>query len=149
MLAQGGAGAVGLGALQFAHRAGALVIATVRHASDKPLVWASGANKVVVTTSGNVAEAVRSLALNGVDHIVEVAFAANLTVNTEVLALGGSIVAYTTDNPTPALPFWELLFKNARISWMGSDDFSPEAKRAAALDTNAALKAGWKGYEIT
>lgn len=149
VLVQGGAGAVGLSAVALAHYAGARVVATVRRAVDEPLVRASGADEVVVTTGGNVAEAVRVLAPGGVDHIVEVAFAANLVVNTEVLALGGSIAACATDDPTPALPFWELLFKNARIFLVGSDDLPLEAKRAAVLDVNAALKAGWKGYEIT
>lgn len=76
------------------------------------------------------------------------AFAANLAVTTEVLALGGSVAAYATDDPAPALPFWRLLFKNARIFLVGSDDFPPEAKRAAARDTNMALEACWRGYEI-
>ncbi len=134
--------------MQFAHRAGAQVIAAVRRAADEPLVRASGADEVVLTTAGNVVERVQTLVPSGVDHIVEVAFATNLAVNTEVLALGGSIAAYATDTPAPALPFWELLFKNIRIFLVGSDDFPLEAKRAAALDTNAAFEAGWGGYEI-
>lgn len=148
VLVQGGAGAVGLCAVALAHHAGARVVATVRRADDEALVRAAGADEVVVTTNGDVAERVRALAPDGVDHIVEVAFAANLATNTEVLALGGSIAAYATDDPAPALPFWELLFKNARIFLVGSDDVPPEAKRAAARDTNAAFEAGWKGYEI-
>lgn len=148
VLVQGGAGAVGLSAVQLAHRAGARVIATVRRASDEPLVWASAADEVVLTTAENVVERIKALAPEGIDHIVEVAFAANLAVSTEVLALGGSIAAYATDTPAPALPFWELLFKNIRIFLVGSDDLPLEAKRAAALDTNAAFEAGWGGYEI-
>ena len=76
------------------------------------------------------------------------AFAANLAVTTKVLALGGSIAAYATDTPAPALPFWELLFKNIRIFLVGSDDLPPEAKRVAARHINAAFEAGWGGYEI-
>lgn len=148
VLVQGGAGAVGLCAALLAHHAGARVVATVRRASDEPVVRAAGADEVVVTTAGNVAEQIRALAQGGVDHIVEVAFAANLAVNTEVLALGGSISAYATDDPAPALPFWELLFKNARIFLVGSDDVPLEAKQVAALAVNAAYEAGWEGYEI-
>lgn len=76
------------------------------------------------------------------------AFAANLAVTTEVLALGGSMAAYATDTPAPALPFWELLSKNIRIFLVGSDDLPPEAKRAAALNINEAFGAGWGAYEI-
>jgi NADPH2:quinone reductase len=150
VLVQGGAGAVGLSAVQLAYRAGARVIATVRRASDESLVRAASAAEVVLTTAGNVVEQLQALALapDGVDHVVEVAFAANLAVTTEVLAVGGSVAAYATDNPAPELPFWELLFKNARIFLVGSDDFPLEVKRAAATDINAAFAAGWGGYEI-
>lgn len=148
VLVQGGAGAVGLSAVQFAYRAGARVIATVRRDSDELLVRAAGADEVVLTTTGTVAKQLQTLAPDGVDHIVEVAFAANIEIDKEVLAVGGSIAAYATDTPTPELPFWELLFKNARIFLVGSDDLPLEAKRAAALDTNAAFVSGWSGYEI-
>jgi len=40
------------------------------------------------------------------------------------------------------------LFKNIRVFFLGSDDFPPDAKIAAARDLNAALEAGWKGFEI-
>ena len=148
VLVQGGAGAVGLCAVALAHHAGARVVATVRRVSDETLVWAAGADEVIVTPGGDVAERIKVFAPGGVDHIVEVAFATNLATNTEVLALGGSIAAYATDDPASALPFWELLFKNARIFLVGSDDVPQEAKRAAVGDTNAAFEAGWKGYEI-
>jgi NADPH:quinone reductase len=35
------------------------------------------------------------------------------------------------------------------VVWaLGSDDFPPEAKAAAARDINAALEAGWSGFAI-
>lgn len=148
VLVQGGVGAVGLSAVQLAHRAGARVIATVRRPSDEALVRTSGADEVVLTTAGHVAEQLRALAPEGIDHIVEVAFGANIEVDKDVLALGGSIAAYATDDPAPVLPFWELLFNNIRIFFVGSDDFPPDVKRTAALEINAALEAGWPGYEI-
>ena len=46
------------------------------------------------------------------------------------------------------MPFWELLFKNVRVFFLGSDDFPAGAKAAAARDLNAALDAGWPGFEI-
>lgn len=39
-------------------------------------------------------------------------------------------------------------FKNIRVYFLGSDDFPPEAKAAAARDLNAALAGGWPGFEI-
>lgn len=147
VLVQGGAGAVGICAVQLAQRAGAFVIAAVRSAADEAAARRAGASAVVVTGEGFV-EQVRAHAPNGVDHIVEVAFGANIAADEELLSLGGSIAAYATDVATPLIPFWSLLFKNARIFLVGSDDVPVEAKAAAARDVNEALAAGWVGFEI-
>jgi NADPH:quinone reductase len=48
---------------------------------------------------------VKVLAPDGVDHIVEVAFGANIEADVEMLKMGGSIGAYATDNATPKIPF--------------------------------------------
>ena len=91
---------------------------------------------------------VRGLAPDGVDHVVEVAFGANVATDQEVLAIGGSIAAYATDAAATAIPFWPLLFKNIRVFFLGSDDFPPDAKIAAAAAVNQALAAGWEGFTI-
>ena len=41
-----------------------------------------------------------------------------------------------------------MVFKNIRVFFLGSDDFPKEAKISAARDLNAALEAGWSGFEI-
>ena len=46
------------------------------------------------------------------------------------------------------MPFRELLFKDVRVFFLGSDDFPAEAKAAAARELNAALEAAWQGFEI-
>jgi NADPH2:quinone reductase len=83
-----------------------------------------------------------------VDHVVEVAFDANIAVDTEILAVGGSLAAYATGEPWPPVPFWELLFKNIRVFFLGSDGLPPRAKATAVRELNAALDAGWLGFEI-
>jgi len=83
-----------------------------------------------------------------VDHIVDVNFGANITRNAELLAQGGSIAAYATNDPNPAIPFWPLLFQNARIFLLGSDDFPIEVKIAAARELNAMLEEGWEGPRV-
>jgi hypothetical protein len=65
-----------------------------------------------------------------------------------LLAVGGAIAAYATQDARPAIPFWELLFKNARLFLLGSDDFPLENKLGAAAATNALLIDGWKGLRI-
>src|SRR5439155_8571472 len=148
VLVQGGAGAVGLCAVQLARRAGATVITTVRSSADEDVASRAGAHHVVRLGAESI-DRVRALAPRGVDHVVEVAFGTNLATDLEVLAVGGSIAAYATDAPTPEIPFWPLLFKNIRVFFVGSDDFPAEAKLAAAKALNDALVEGWSGFEIS
>jgi len=147
VLVQGGAGSVGACAVQLAHRAGARVIATCRSESDQDIASRAGADQVLLTDDTSVAR-IRELAPDGVHHIVEVAFAANMTTNLKVLAQGGAIATYATNVPTPEIPVWELVFINARIFFIGSDDIPTEAKIEAARAINQALEAGWRGLDI-
>ncbi len=129
---------------------GARVVATVRSGEDEAVASRAGAHSVVRTdgiSAADVVARIRTFAPEGVAHVVEVAFDANIAADTELLAVGGSIAAYATGEPRPAVPFWELMFKNVRVSFLGSDDFPAEAKAAAARDLNAALEAGWPGFE--
>jgi NADPH:quinone reductase len=147
VLVQGAAGAVGVSAVQLARRAGATVIASVRSSRDEAVASRAGAHHVVRAGDGLIAD-VRQLTGDGVDHIIEVAFAANVATDQEVLAIGGSIAAYATDADTPAIPFWPLLFKNIRVFFLGSDDFPADTKIAAATALNHALASGWEGFDI-
>ena len=147
VLVQGGAGAVGLCAVRLARRAGAHVIATVRSASDEGIARRAGADEVLYTGE-NLIQRVRALAPHGVDHIVEVAFGTNIATDVELLVLGGSIATYATDVGTPTIPFWPLVFQNARVFFLGSDDLPPSARVAAVRDLNAAFAADWAGFEI-
>lgn len=147
VMVQGAAGSVGVCAVALARHAGARVIGTVRSASDEATARKAGANEVVVTDKDLVAR-VRALAPGGIDHIVEVAFGGNIESDVELLSLNGSIASYATDNATPKIPVWQMIFKNVRAFFLGSDDFPKEAKMQAARDLNATLEAGWSGFEI-
>jgi len=48
----------------------------------------------------------------------------------------------------PKIPVWQLVFVNARIFFVGSDDVPAEAKAEAARALSQALDAGWQGLEI-
>jgi NADPH:quinone reductase len=151
VLVQGGAGAVGQCAVGLARQAGATVIATVRSEQDRSVAKRAGAHQVLDTSglgTEEIIELIRTRAPEGVDHIVEVAFHPNISVDEPALRLGGSIATYATGNPTPAIPFWPLVFKNIRVFFLGSDDFPIEAKLAAARALNDALEGGWPGWEI-
>jgi NADPH:quinone reductase len=151
VLVQGGAGAVGLCAVGLARLAGARVIATVRSQDDVAAVTAAGAHDVLCTdglSAQDIVAALRKVAGHGIDHIVEVAFDANVGIDVEVLSSGGSIGTYATGRSTPSIPFWPLVFQNTRVYFLGSDDFPSEAKAAAARDINALLGSGWPGFSI-
>jgi NADPH:quinone reductase len=151
VLVQGGAGGVGVFACGLARRAGARVIATVRSNDDEQVALDAGAHDVVRTDAcsrANVVADVRRLAPDGVHHVVEVAFDANIELDEQVLALGGSIAAYATGHDRPVIPFWNLLFKNARLLLLGSDDFPIEQKLEAASAVNDLLGHGWRALRI-
>jgi NADPH2:quinone reductase len=151
VLVQGGAGAVGSCAVALARHAGAHVIATVRSEQDELVAEQAGAHEVVRIDGLSVNEMVERVgtaASDGVHHVVEVAFHANIAVDEEVLALGGSIAAYATGNPSPPIPFWPLVFKNVRVFFLGSDDFPDEAKRVAVAGLNEALDREWPGFRV-
>jgi NADPH:quinone reductase len=127
------------------------VIATVRSDRDVFVAEQAGAHEVVrtnVLSTNEVVEHIRTLTPDGVHHVVEVAFDANIATDEQLLALGGSVATYATRDPSPSIPFWPLVFKNVRVFFLGSDDFPPEAKTIAAAGLNEALEAGWAGFEI-
>ena len=147
VLVQGAGGAVGLCAVQLARFAGAHVIGTVRSAADEEIALRAGAHAVLLSDASLIAK-VRALVPDGVDHIVEVAFAANIARDIELLKVGGTLATYATNEPAPSIPYWPMVFKNIQVNFLGSDNFPISAKIAAANDVNSALAAGWSGFAV-
>lgn len=123
------------------------MIGTVRSSSDEATAINAGAHEVVHSDE-KLTTNVKALAPKGVDHIVEVAFGANIEADLELLNMGASIATYATNNASPQIPVWQMVFKNIRLFFLGSDDFPKDAKMQAAHDLSAALEAGWSGFEI-
>jgi NADPH2:quinone reductase len=115
--------------------------------SEEETASRAGAHEIVRNNHELISQ-LRTLAPDGIDHIVEVAFGTNLGADVDLLKVGGSIATYATNVATPTIPFWLMVFKNIRLFFLGSDDFPKDAKIAAARDLNAALEAGWSGFEI-
>ena len=147
VLVQGGAGAVGSCAVQLAHLAGAQVLATCRSEGDRHIALRAGADEVLLADDSLV-DRIRTRAPNGVDHVVEVAFAANIGTDIQVLAQGGSIATYATNAADSPIPVWQLVFKNVRLFFVGSDDVPVEGKLQATRDITRALESGWNGLDI-
>jgi NADPH2:quinone reductase len=147
VLVQGAAGAVGLCAVQMARLAGAHVIGTIRSSAEEETARNAGAHEVI-PNDAELAARVKAIAPDGIDHVVEVAFGANIERDVDLLKMGGSVAAYATNAATPVIPFWLMVFKNIRLFFLGSDDFPLEAKIAAARDIDTALEKGWPGLVI-
>ena len=123
------------------------MIATCRAESDKQIASRAGADEVLLT-GDKLVERIRAITPDGVHHVVEVAFGANIKTDTEVLAQGGSIATYATNVPMAETPVWQLVFVNARLFFVGSDDVPTEAKIEATRDINRALETRWRGLDI-
>ncbi|MEM9294130.1 MAG: NADPH:quinone reductase [Acidobacteriota bacterium] len=145
VLVQGAAGAVGSCAAYLARRRGARVLATIRKPEQRGAAERAGAEEVLLAGEGLEA-CLRELVPQGIDHVVEVAFAANLELDLAVLRNGGSIATYATNAAMPEIPFWPLVFQNIRIDFLGSDDFPSQAKARAAQEISAALAEGWRPF---
>jgi NADPH:quinone reductase len=139
VLVHGIRGAVSSLAAQLARWGGATVIGTVRTdaEAEAEAAQATAADHIVSLQSDPVA-AIRKLAPDGVDRIVEVALSANVDLDAEVVRNGAVLAAYASLNERPELPFWPLLFANVTIRLLGSDDFLQEAKDSAARDLTRA-----------
>jgi NADPH2:quinone reductase len=147
VLVQGGSGAVGQCAVALAKKSGATVLATVLKERDAEIARDAGAHKVFLIDE-NIVESILSDYPEGIDHIIEVAFAANIETDISILKQGGSIATYATNQNPASIPFWPLAFTNVSVYFLGSDDFTIETKQAAAQDLADALAEGWGGLAI-
>ncbi len=143
ILVQGGAGAVGEAAIQFAAAAGATVIATVSSAEKAAVARAAGAAHTVDRHGEDVVAAVRALAPDGVERIVEVDFGANAEADAALIKPNGVIASYSsTSKPEPLLPYYPLQMKGATVRFVQGYLLPPAARRNAIVDINAMLSAG-------
>ena len=145
VLVTGGAGAVGNYAIQLAKWDGAAnVIATVSSADKAKHAEAAGADIVTNYRETDVAEAVmQATGGAGVDRIVEVAFGVNLPIIVKVLRDDGVVSCYASDaEPTPTLPFYPMMQKNAVLRWVYMYKISAAAFAQARDDITAWLTSG-------
>ena len=141
VLVHGVLGGVGSMAAQLAAWRGAAVIGTVRRGSDLAGVDDAVAHRIALDV-GDPAAAIRRVAPDGVQRIVEVSFSDNADLDAVVAAPEAVIAAYATRDPRPAIDFWPMLFANLTIRLLGSDDFPPAARRQAARELTAAAQDG-------
>jgi NADPH2:quinone reductase len=150
ILVTGGAGRVGHYAIQWAHRAGARIIATASNEADAAACRAAGARAVVNHREAAWGKAV--LDLTGgqkIDRVIEVEFGANLPELLHCVRTGATIATYSsTVVPEPALPFRTMMFMDLTVRMVIVYAMPEEAKAQAVAYTQAALTEGALQHRI-
>ncbi|MDT9594625.1 NADPH:quinone reductase [Nocardioides zeae] len=143
VLVAGGAGAVGNAAIQLAVWSGATVVTTISSDEKARLARAAGAHHVVNYREQDVVAAVREIAPDGVDLVVEVAPAQNFAIDVEVVRDHGTVAFYANDGGDEAsLPVRAAFANNLRLQGLILYTLTPEQVAAGAEDVTAAVAAG-------
>jgi len=144
ILITGGAGRVGHYTIQWAHNAGARVIATASNEEDSQACTEAGADAVVnhreEDWSAKVLDAVDGEPL---DRVIEVEFGANLSEVLKLVRIGATIATYSsTQDPQPKLPFYQMMYMDLKIRLVIVYAMPEEAKQRAIADIDEAWRAG-------
>ncbi|HVL60586.1 MAG TPA: NADPH:quinone reductase [Microbacterium sp.] len=140
VLVAGGAGAVGHAAIQLARWSGARVITTVSSPEKATLATAAGAHHVVDYRADDATKAIRAIAPDGVDQVVEVSPARNAVLNASVLANHGTVAVYATDGGSEMMLDVRRHFSlNVRYQFLLLYTVGQEALATAAEDIGLAV----------
>lgn len=140
VLVAGGAGAVGHAAIQLARWAGATVVTTVSGAAKAVLATAAGAHHVISYRDQDAAAALKKVAPEGVDLVVEVAAAVNAQLNLDVVKPRASVAIYANDGGAEfTLDVRQNMMKNLRYQFVLLYTVGDAALRAAVDDITLAL----------
>ena len=143
VLIAGGAGAVGHAAIQLARWAGATVITTVSSSAKAALTQDAGAHYAVNYRDADVADQIRAIAPDGIDHVVEVAAGANAALDLSVVKPLATIASYANDGGGPVtIDVGASMRLNVRYQWVLIYTMGADAWRAAGEDIAAALRDG-------
>jgi NADPH2:quinone reductase len=135
VLVAGGAGAVGHYAVQMAKLMGATkVIATVSTPAKAAHAHAAGADEIINYRVENVAERIKALTDgHGVERVVEVDIAGNVSLYPAIMARDGVIAAYGTNSQEIKLLFSPLILTGAAIRFFIVYELAPKV-RAEAIE---------------
>jgi len=150
VLVTGGAGRVGYYAIQWLVMSGARVMATASNEADHALCMALGAHDVVNHRAPDWGSAVfEKSGGQKMDRAIDVEFGANLPEVLKCIRIGGTIATYSsTEEPTPRLPFRDMMFMDLSIRMVIVYDMPEYAKQAAITDTRKALEQGHLQHRI-
>ena len=142
VLVAGGAGAVGHAAIELAVWSGASVITTVSTPEKAALALAAGAHHVVNYRELGADKAIRHVAPEGVDLIVEVAPVANADLNTAIVAPNGTVAMYQCETDALTIDADAAIPANTRYQFVLIYTVQRAAKEQAILDITDALTVG-------
>ena len=140
VLVTAGAGAVGHAAVQLGTFLGARVISSVSTLEKAEIALNAGAVAALDYRSGSYVDCLNVHAPQGFDRIIEVALGANLPTSLQVLAPGGVIVSYASEQEDPQIPVRALMTLNARIRFLLVYNVTSEQIRSATDDITIALE---------
>jgi NADPH2:quinone reductase len=150
VLVQGGAGAVGAYAVQFARQAGAHVIATGSTPEKRALALELGAHAALDYRGSDAAASI--LAANGgrgVDRIVEVDLGENLTLDIAVAGLNATIASYSSTRVREFnFPYYAIAPKGLNFRIVQGYCLPEDARAAAIADITTALESGSLRHRI-
>jgi len=142
VLVSGGAGAVSQYVIQFAKRRGATVLTTISSAEKAAAAREAGADHTIDYKREDVGAAVKAVAPEGVDAVIEMDLTANARLIPAVLRPKGSVIVYGT-MPEATIPASFCLVNGIRIQFFLVYELDA-AESAAAVDAiGDGLKAGW------
>ena len=141
VLVTGGAGRVGYYAIQWAHRAGARVIATASNDADALACREAGAEQVVNHREPGWGRQVLAHSEGvQIDRVIDVEFGANLPELLDCLRTGATIATYSsTVVPEPSLPFRTMMFMDLTVRMVIVYAMPESAKAQAVADTQTRL----------
>ncbi len=144
LLITGGAGSVGLMAVQMAAAAGARVITTVSSAEKATIAQDAGTETIINYRTENLLERLLAeVGENAIDRLVDVDFAAHAAMTPRILKRGGTIATYASGSDmTPAIPFVPLMFNNTVLEMVFVYGMPKAAKKRAIEDINHYLRSG-------
>lgn len=143
VLVQGGAGTVGLLAVQLARWGGAHVIATARGAGAERARAAGAAEVVDFTDTDLTAKVLAANDGKPVDRIIEPEFGTNIATDIALIAQGGTIAAYgSAAQPRADFNFLELMFKAATVEAILIYLLPPQQRQAIITRLHTALSDG-------
>ncbi len=144
ILVTGAMGRVGFYAVQMAKLMGATVVATYGADRDEQAVLDLGADYVVSHRDDQFPEQIMQQ-LDGahIHHVIDVEFGVNVEKYTPVLSDYSSIASYASGvHPTPAIPFYALMFKNISFHPVFVYAMPDKAIGASITDINRWLQQG-------